>query len=118
MPAGTYNIRIMFEQDVGTKDTAGQHIPDWQPFNPPLKRWGKRIEGRESRGRAYWAAQQEQAEVSGIIEVLYDSALHSLLKADRTKIRGKIGDSVLYIEAFDGPKNKGRTLDLIVREPQ
>lgn len=56
--------------------------------------------------------------MSGIIEVPYDSALHSLLKADRTKIRGKIGDSVFYIEAFDGPKNKGRTLDLIVREPQ
>ncbi len=115
MPAGTYNIRITFERDVGTADAAGQHIPDWQPFNPPLKRWGKRI---ESRGRAYWAAQQSQAEVSGIIEVPYDSALHSLLKADRTKIRGKIGDRVLYVEAFDGPKNTGRTLDLIVREPQ
>lgn len=115
MPAGAYTIRITFEQDVGTKDTAGQHIAVWQPFDPPLKRWGRRI---ESRGRAYWAAQQEQAEVSGIIEVPYDSALHSLLKADRTKIRGKIGDSLFYIEAFDGPKNNGRTLDLIVREPQ
>ena len=115
MPAGTYNIRITFEQDVGTADAAGQHIPDWQPFDPPMKRWGKRI---ESRGRAYWAAQQSQAEVSGIIEVPYDSALHSLLKADRTKIRGKIGDRVLYIDSYDGPKNKGRTLDLIVREPQ
>jgi len=115
MPAGAYNIRIEFERDVGTPDAANQHIPDWQPFDPPLKRWGRRI---ESKGRAFWAAQQAQSDVSGVIEVQYDGALFALLAADRTKIRGKIGDRVIYFDSYDGPKNKGRTLDLIVREPQ
>ncbi|HHX58985.1 MAG TPA: hypothetical protein GX706_04465 [Candidatus Moranbacteria bacterium] len=46
MGAGDHRVRIEFERDIGTVDAAGQPIPDWQPFDPPLKRWGKPVQNR------------------------------------------------------------------------
>ncbi len=116
MGAGDHRVRIEFERDIGTTDTAGQPIPDWQPFDPALKRWGKPL---QSKGRAYWAAwsaAQPQTEVTGIIELRYDGAMWGLLAADKSKIRGRIGSRIFYIEAFTDPDERRRTIQLIVKE--
>ncbi len=116
MGAGDFRLRIEFERDVGGKDAAGQHIPNWKPFDLPLKRWGRPV---PSRGRAYWAAwgvAQPLAEVSGIYEVPYDRVLYALLATDMSKIRGRIGERIFYIEAFSDPHEQRKILQLIVRE--
>ncbi len=116
MGAGDFRTRITFERDVGEKDAAGQHIPVWRPFRPPLKRWGRPV---PSRGRAYWAAwgvAQPLAEVSGIFEIPYDKKIYALFAADKSKIRGRIGERIFYIEAFSDPSEQRKILQLIVRE--
>ena len=116
MAAGDFRIRIEFEQDIGAVDTAGQPIPDWRPFNPPLKRWGRPV---PSRGRAYWAAwgaAQPMVDVSGIYEIPYDRAVCDLLAADKSKIRGRIGERIFYIEAFSDPHEQRKIIQLIVKE--
>lgn len=116
MAAGDFRIRIEFEQDIGTVDTAGQPIPDWQSFNPPLKRWGRPV---PSRSRSYWAAwgvAQPQVDITGIYELRYDKRLHDLLAADKSKIRGRIGDRIFYIEAFSDPHEQRKIIQLIVKE--
>lgn len=116
MGAGEFRVRIEFEQDVGGRDITGQPVPDWQPFDPPLKRWGRPV---PSRGRAYWAAwgvAQPQAEVSGIFEIPYDKRIYALFAADKSKIRGRIGERIFYIEAFSDPHEQRKILQLIVRE--
>ncbi len=116
MGAGEFRVRIEFEQDVGGRDVTGQVVPDWQPFDPPLKRWGRPV---PSRGRAYWAAwgvAQPLADVSGLYELPYDKTLLALLVADKSKIRGRIGERIFYIEAFSDPHERRKTIQLIVRE--
>jgi SPP1 family predicted phage head-tail adaptor len=114
---GDYRARIEFERDAGGgRDAAGQPIVNWCSFLPPLKRWAKPI---PSRGRSYWAAwgvAQPQAEITGIYEIAYDKRLYSLLAADKSKIRGRIGDRIIYIEAFSDPTEQRKIIQLIVKE--
>lgn len=116
MGAGDFRLRIEFERDVGGKDAAGQPIPDWQPFDPPLKRWGKPV---QNRGRAYWEAwsvSQPQTEITGILELRYDAGLWATLAADKSKIRGRIGDRAFYIVAFTDPGEGRKIIQLIIKE--
>ncbi len=116
MGAGDFRARIEFEKDVGGVDIMQQPIVSWQPFDPPLKRWGKPI---ISRGRSYWAAwgiAQPITDIVGVYEVPYDKTLYNLLSEDKSKVRARVSGRMLYVEAFSDPAEKRKVIQLIFKE--
>ena len=88
MSSGYRRDPIEFQYWTEGYDASGFPIAaNWAALTPALKAWGRY---KPNRDDDYWAAQQQQSDVAGLIEVPYIPRLVKLLMADLTKLRVKM----------------------------
>lgn len=81
MQAGRLRRRVLIEQPVDTQDSFGEPITDWQDFAVSVPAAIEPLSGRE-----FYAAQQEQSEVTTRIRIRWRKGVTELMRVSHTSI--------------------------------
>lgn len=106
--AGKLTKRMDFEQDIGTGlDSAGQHVPNWQPWGTPSTYW---VGVRQLGGREIERAAMLYAEATHLVTMRYVAGVTPV------KMRGKVGSRVFNFGAVNNVDEANIKLEILACE--
>lgn len=109
--AGTRNVRVSFEKNTPTTDSAGQSVEAW---THQLYRWATVI---PRGGSERWLFEQMRAEIDHILHIDWDQAAAAIVPATwRAKIQAGTSTRTLNVDAIFDPDGTRKSLRIFATE--